>query len=54
MDKFFEELAMIIEKYGWIILSLGIVTFIITFLLCLLIFVFVIKSLWDEDRKWRK
>lgn len=54
MDKFFEELAMIIEKYGGIVLILGIGTFIITFLLFLLIFVFVIKSFWDEERKWKK
>ena len=54
MDKFFEELAKMIEKYGGIILNLGIGMFIITFLLCLLIFVFVIKDLWDEERKWKK
>lgn len=54
MDKFFEELAKIIEKYGGIVLKLGIGTFIITFLLFLLVFVFVMKNLWDEDRKWKK
>ena len=54
MDKFFEELAEIIEKYGGIVLNLGIGTFIITFLLFLLVFVFVMKNLLDEDRKWKK
>lgn len=54
MDKFFEELAKIIEKYSGIVLNLGIGTFIITFLLFLLVFVFVIKNLWDEEHKWWK
>ena len=54
MDEFLQALAKIIEQYGGIVLSLGIGTFIITFLLFLLVFVFVMKNLWDEERKWKK
>lgn len=54
MDKFLQALAKIIEQYGGIVLKLGIGTFIITFLLFLLVFVFVIKNLWDEEHKWWK
>lgn len=54
MDEFLQALAKIIEQYGGIVFKLGIGTFIMTFLLFLLVFVFVMKNLWDEDRKWKK
>lgn len=56
MDKFFEEIARIIEKYGDAVVTLGIVTFIIALTLTLTvgIFVCVLKSLWDEDKKMRR
>ena len=54
MNEFLEALAKIIEQYGGVVLTLGIVTFVITFILVLLIFVIIMKSLWDEDRKWKK
>lgn len=54
MDEFLQVLAKIIEQYGEIVLNLGIGMFIITFILFLLVFVFVMKDLWDEDRKWKK
>lgn len=54
MDKFFEELARIIEKYGDVVAALGIVTFIITITLTVGIFVYVLKFLWDEDKKMRR
>lgn len=54
MDEFLQALAKIIEQYGGVVLTLGIVTFVITLILVLLIFAIVMKSLWDEDRKWKK
>lgn len=54
MNEFLQALAKIIEQYGSVILTLGIVTFIITFILALLVFAIVMKSLWDEERKWKK
>ena len=54
MDEFLQALTKIIEQYGDVVLTLGIVTFVITFILELLVFAIVMKSLWDEDRKWKK
>ena len=54
MDEFLQALAKIIEQYGGVVLTIGIGTFVVTFLLFLLIFILVLKSLWDEDRKWKK
>lgn len=54
MNEFLQALAKIIEQYGGAVLTLGIVTFVITFILVLLVFAIVMKSLWDEDRKWKK
>lgn len=54
MNEFLKALAKIIEQYGGVVLKLGIVTFVITFILVLLVFVIVMKFSWDEDRKWKK
>ena len=54
MNEFLQALAKIIEQYGGVVLTIGLGTFVVTFLLCLLIFILVLKSLWDEDRKWKK
>lgn len=54
MDEFLRALAKIIEQYGDVVLTLGIVTFVINLILMLLIFVIIMKSLWDEERKWKK
>ncbi len=54
MNEFLQALAKIMEQYGGVVLTLGIVTFVITFILVLLVFAIVMKSLWDEDRKWKK
>lgn len=54
MDEFLQALAKIIEQYGGVVLTLGIVIFVITFILEILVFTIVIKSLWDEDQKWKK
>lgn len=54
MNEFLQALTKIIEQYGGAVLTLGIVTFVITFILVLLIFAIIMKSLWDEDRKWKK
>lgn len=54
MNEFLQALTKIIEQYGGVVLTLGIVTFVITLILVLLVFVIVMKSLWDEERKWKK
>ena len=54
MDEFIQALAKIIEQYGGVVLTLGIVTFVVTLILVILVFAIVMKSLWDEDRKWKK
>lgn len=54
MNEFLEALAKIIEQYGGVVLTLGIVAFVVILILVILVFAIVMKSLWDEERKWKK
>lgn len=54
MNEFLEALAKIIDQYGGVVLTLGIVTFVINLILMILIFAITMKSLWEEERKWKK
>lgn len=54
MNEFLQALAKIIEQYSGIVLTIGIVAFVFTFVLCLVIFILVFKSMIDEDRNWDK
>lgn len=54
MDEFLQTLAKIIEQYSGIVLTIGIISFVSVFVLCLIIFILVFKSMIDEDRNWDK
>ena len=54
MDEFLQALAKIIEQYGGIVLTIGIISFVSVFVLCLIIFILVFKSMINEDRNWDK
>ena len=54
MDEFLQALAKIIERYGGIVLTIGVISFVSVFVLCLIIFILVFKSMIDEDRNWDK
>ena len=54
MDEFLQTLAKIIEQYSGIVLTIGIISFVSVFVLCLIIFILVFKLMIDEDRNWDK